>query len=89
MTTRGFRNEWQPGDSTEIDRGVGNRIDKAIAEAREAVERTMNKHSILSRPCDVHDLTWGPKGGQCLNCGGEGPNCFSVTHAPQPIQGAR
>lgn len=37
-----------------------------------------------ARPCTAHDVTWSAKGGQCLNCGGTGPNCFSVKHAPQP-----
>lgn len=37
-----------------------------------------------ARACTAGDVTWSKTGGQCLNCGGVGPNCFSVKHAPQP-----
>jgi len=38
-----------------------------------------------ARRCTAADVTWnGLKGGQCLNCGGTGPSCFQVKHAPQP-----
>jgi len=36
-------------------------------------------------PCRAEHLTWGPRGGQCLNCGGEGPNTYSVKHI-KPFQ---
>jgi hypothetical protein len=49
----------------------------AIATIRE-LEQTP------ARPCTAHDITWGPSGGQCINCGGEGPSCYEVKHAPQP-----
>lgn len=42
------------------------------------------KHE-LARPCTAADVTWdGIKGGQCLNCGATGPNCYGIKHKPQP-----
>jgi len=31
-------------------------------------------------PCTAQHITWAPCGAQCLNCGGTGPNCYSVKH---------
>lgn len=36
------------------------------------------------RPCTAHDLTWGPKGARCLNCGSESEHSFDLKHSPQP-----
>lgn len=35
------------------------------------------------RPCTAHDLTWGPMGAQCLNCGSESGNSYDLRHSPQ------
>jgi hypothetical protein len=41
---------------------------------------TEQRPSKSAVPCTAAHITWGPKGGQCMNCGGEGPNCYSVVH---------
>lgn len=38
------------------------------------------------RPCTAHDLTWGPRGAQCLNCGSEAEHTYDLKHAPQEVQ---
>jgi hypothetical protein len=36
------------------------------------------------RPCNAYDITWGPMGAQCLNCGSESLHAYDLKHSPQP-----
>ena len=49
-------------------------------------EHWINKKS-PARPCTARDLTWGPKGGQCLNCGSEAVHPYDLRHSSQPVGG--
>lgn len=44
----------------------------------------MPKQNKPSRACTCHDITWGGKGYQCLNCGADADHSWNIRHAEQP-----
>ncbi len=57
----------------------GRQESKSILQR--SVQQMKNESAV---PCSAVYITWnGTSGAHCLNCGGVGPNCFSVRHVSQ------
>lgn len=62
---------------------TANRFAHALLRRTEATMPHSINPKAPPRPCTAHDLTWGPKGAQCLNCGSESEHSFDLKHSPR------
>ncbi len=56
---------------------------KAQPDTKPDLTREMFPASV-GRNCTCHDITWGGKGYQCLNCGATADHSWNIKHARQP-----